>query len=311
MEVNLSGKLKIHAYDLIRFVQEDMNRGETLSKTGEIYHFKILQIMSPNISEDQTEEKIGTYIESEKRRYLKKRRENVQVLVALGVIGGYITFAAGTDEIFTNEASQTIVYFLVGVSGLFLFIKMTTVTIRPEIENYWLEIIDETIAPGMYALSVYGLILIAGINYISVQFPDISEDILVFIQGVFLIILVLILSVWVSWKKTNTIIKTEEEMAVELANVLALLNSEDDIGSNRTDELTQRFGRLITTEDDMRKRDYLAKLFDVKISELTPSDRKRINNILERIKIRKSNRRPVSDDVDTLEKILDEIEERG
>jgi hypothetical protein len=267
--------------------------------------------MSPNTSDDKTEDRIRTYFEKEKEDDLKKRRENIQVLVALGVIGGYITFAAGRDEIFANEVSQIIVYFLVGVSGFFLFIKMTTVTIRPELENYWLEIIDETIAPGMYALSVYGLILVAGINYVSRWFPNISEEMLVFIQGSFLMILILILLVWVSWKKTNTIIKTEEEMAVELANVLALLNSEDDIGSNRTDELTQRFGRLITTEDDMRKRDYLAKLFDVKISELTPSDRKRINNILERIKIRKSNRRPVSDDVDTLEKILDEIEERG
>lgn len=254
---------------------------------------------------------VSQYYEELKELEYKRRRESVHVLIALGIIGGYITFSAGTTELFATEWSQIATYILVGASGLFLFVKMTTVTIRPEFDNYWIELIDETFAPGLYALSVYGLTIVAGVNILSLRFPTLNEEVLAVIQGVLLVILMFLLLGWVSWKKTRTIVQAEEEMGVELANTLALLDNEGDMDSNHTDELAERFSRLITTRDDLGKIDYFSRLLDVKVSELNRSDRKRIMNLIERIKIKKGNGRPVSEDVDTLEEVLDEIEERG
>lgn len=244
-------------------------------------------------------------------RDLRRRRENVQVLIALGIIGGYITFAASESSLFSTSLNQIGLQILVSISGVFLFVKMIAITFRPDFDNRWIDFVDEQIAPALYMLSVLGLTILVGANYLSSQLPGIPEGIIVFAQGILFTGLIFGVMYWLVRTQFYNLAKSDEKLAADISNTLSLLRDERDIDQSRENELIRRFDNVLRTQEDLQDvRIYLYLFRDSDVFDLGSDDRQRISKLLDKIRIRIDEGRPVEDDIDKLEEFLEVIEER-
>jgi hypothetical protein len=244
-------------------------------------------------------------------RDLRRRRENVQVLIALGIIGGYITFAASDRSLFSTSLNQLGVQFLVSISGFFLFAKMIAITFRPDINNRWIDFVDERVAPGLYMLSVLGLTILVGVNYISSKLPGIPEEAISFAQTILFVTLFLGVVYWLVRTQFYNTAKSEEKLAADLSKTLSLLRNKEEIDESRENAMIRRFDSLLRTQEDLDDiRLYLHMFNDSDVFALNRDDRQRIFTLLNKIKIKLDEQRPVGEDIDKLESFLEEIEDR-
>lgn len=265
----------------------------------------------PDPYRHDTESGLQVSQEEVHERDLRRRRENVQVLIALGIIGGYITFVASDRSLFSTSLNQAGVKFLVSISGLFLFVKMIAITFRPDIDNRWIDFVDEQVAPGLYMLSVLGLTILVGANYISSQLPGIPDEAISFAQSILFVILFLGVTYWLVRTKFYNTAKSEEKLAADLSKTLSLLRNKEEIDQSRENELIRRFDTLLRTQEDLDDlRLYLYIFNNSDLFALNTDDRQRIFTLLNKIKIKLDEGRPVGDDIDKLEAFLEEIEER-
>ncbi|WP_313691301.1 hypothetical protein [Halorarum halobium] len=86
----------------------------------------------------------------------RKRAENIHVLVAVSVLGGYATIyqSVSIEPAIWSAVLRT----FVGLSAIFLLAKLTTITFRPVSDRELVTYVDEIIEPIVYILSLYGII---------------------------------------------------------------------------------------------------------------------------------------------------------
>ncbi|MFD1644368.1 hypothetical protein [Haloarchaeobius litoreus] len=252
------------------------------------------------------------YHEESQEREFQRRRENVQVLIALAVIGGYISFEASRKDFFNTGLSEIVLLALVSSSGVFLFIKMTTITVRPDFNHPKIEFFDELVAPMLYLLSVYGLIGVAGITALLNYIDQIPLEVRIIAQGIAMAVAIFGVASYASRARLRRIAKSEKQLRTKLAATLSLLQNKNIIESSKSDELAMRFDRVLSHDREFSLLDgFIAGSSSTGSAfTLRSSDRKRLNNVVERIRIRLGQGTDVKEDVERLEEILTEIEER-
>lgn len=144
-------------------------------------------------------EPIDSFLNSQlllsRRKDRRKRVENIQVLVAIGIIGIYFTAPAQTF-LSENNLAATMGYFLFGI-GTYLILKLFSITIRSVYEHRVLKLFGEILLPFGFITTVFGYIL-----WVVSQFVTISLEITVDVQRSAGIILVVLspLAVWFAYK---------------------------------------------------------------------------------------------------------------
>lgn len=104
-----------------------------------------------------------------------ERAENVQVVVAVAVLSGYLTILTEDDSLFDSFSAA--IDILAFVALVFLAGKLFTLTLRPFFQHNYLAFIDQKILPGMFAFIF--LITFAVILPTVLPFPDVDFDVLI------------------------------------------------------------------------------------------------------------------------------------
>lgn len=79
-----------------------------------------------------------------------ERAENVQVLVAIAILSGYLTILTDSDTLF--QSFSFVIDVLAFVTLLFLVGKLVTLSVRPFYEHTWLREADRKALPGTFVI---------------------------------------------------------------------------------------------------------------------------------------------------------------
>lgn len=91
----------------------------------------------------------------EEARY--ERAENIQVLVALGVVGWYIT--THPEQLINLGFGREGFFFLFAViSGSFLYLKINVIAFRIAIDHQWVEKLDNSVIQFLYIFGFNGIV---------------------------------------------------------------------------------------------------------------------------------------------------------
>lgn len=104
-----------------------------------------------------------------------ERAENVQVVVAVAVLSGYLTILTEDDSLF--ESFSLAIDILAFAAVLFLAGKLLTLTVRPFYQHNYLAVIDQKILPWMFVFIF--LITFAVIIPAVIPLPDFDFDALI------------------------------------------------------------------------------------------------------------------------------------
>lgn len=107
-----------------------------------------------------------------------ERAENVQVLVAIAVLSGYLTILTGSDTPFSSFSFALNV--LAFVALLFLAGKLVTLTLRPFYEHDWLRAADRKVLPGSFVVIFvisFAIILPSVVPPIGIDFGSLIQPI--------------------------------------------------------------------------------------------------------------------------------------
>lgn len=110
-----------------------------------------------------------------------ERAENVQVLVAIAVLSGYLTIRMGSDASF-HSFFFFIINILSFIALLFLAGKLVTLSVRPFYEHAWLRKADRKVLPGIFV--VMFIITFAVVLPLLILLPDIGRLIQLISQSV-------------------------------------------------------------------------------------------------------------------------------
>jgi len=128
---------------------------------------------------DEIKSTMASYTDSSRKRSYRKRRENIYVLLAIGVIGGFFTVAP--RELF--QVNQTV--YLGGVvfvfaSILFLFLKLNSVALaNPQKTGVELVSKFDSSIDYLFVFSINGIIILfmsnLALNYFEIELADIGQ----------------------------------------------------------------------------------------------------------------------------------------
>lgn len=112
------------------------------------------------------------YIETSVDNQDYRRAENVQILVALGVLGGLVTLYV-QDEI-QGSSLQLSFWLIGGSSAAFLLLKTLITPLRFELKSRYLEEIDDRLLPFLYAFLILLSVLTGVTTLIARALPSIA-----------------------------------------------------------------------------------------------------------------------------------------
>lgn len=101
-----------------------------------------------------------------------ERAENVQTLVAIAILSGYLTILTGGNAPF--QSFSFTIKILAFVALLFLVGKLITLSVRPFYEHTWLRAADRKALPGIFV--VMFVVTFAVILPSVIPFPGIDSD---------------------------------------------------------------------------------------------------------------------------------------
>jgi|GEM_PF-5371416 len=113
-----------------------------------------------------------------------ERAENVQVLVAIAVLSGYLTILTGPDAPF--QSFSFAINVLAFVALLFLVGKLVTLSVRPFYEHTWLRAADRKLLPGTFVVMfvvTFAVILPSVIPLPGIDFDGLIQPISQAIPG--------------------------------------------------------------------------------------------------------------------------------
>jgi uncharacterized membrane protein YidH (DUF202 family) len=247
----------------------------------------------------------------------QRRRENVHVLIAIGILGAYASFASSNTSILNIGQSQLMTKGLVFLSGIYLLGKLFTITMKPmeDVNSY--EKLDEWVLPLFLLISVYGLLAIGlgriafrsiQITLPSIPFPENSG---VMVQFITVFTLTVLMIAYMSQIRFKRIIQREKALQELLDGTLTSLYFGGAIDQSKKNELEKRFASLFTDEKDIpRLEKYLTLVGLPNKMALTDGDRDRLEKLLNRTGIRFTQGTIEQGDIEKLEEFLSEIEER-
>ncbi len=150
----------------------------------------------------------------------ERRKENVHILIALGIIGlsgsfyvqGLLQFPFLESFVSSSSLNKLFIRTIIYSNGIFLLIKLFTVTVRSPTGEGYIAYLDRTIGPILYTVSLIGTILLmlatAIIRYWEIQPESLIVPILQFSALVITsIITLLVLSYQISVVKNKRVIK--------------------------------------------------------------------------------------------------------
>lgn len=251
-----------------------------------------------------------TYQQESEKQEFRRRRENVQVLVAIAVIGGYASFVSSRQSVFSTQLGQILSQIMVGVSGIFLLVKLATITLRPDFDHRLIEKLDEWLLPFMFVMAIFGLVIVGGASLLLQTIGQVPQQVVVFVQAILFALVFVGALAYASKVRINALVEREEKLRKELANTLSLLRNEGAIEGSKSNELAMRFDRVFTRREDLGKFDILNEMVEGSIFVLTEADRRRLQNISDRIRIRLDEGTLEGEDVQKLDEILTRVEER-
>lgn len=237
-----------------------------------------------------------------------RRAESVHVLTALGVVGGYATFAA-TGR-FPEAINDAILRFFVLISLLFLLAKLATITLRIRLDWDRLDWLDETVLPIGHSLSIFSLMALA-VGLFTVRNMDfIPQEVL---NVVFPLIGGLVFALFmalVMYGTARTDVKYQESLEQQFQSTLDVLRDCEAITEEKAEELEHRLRLLIVHRDELEWYDYLATLGDASPGELNRSDINRLTKVLNRLEVKVKNDTLDQNDIERLDEVITGYEER-
>lgn len=122
---------------------------------------------------DELREDFREYQEFSEQYEREKRVENIQVLIALGVIGGTLTVFTSRlvdtpfwQNVLSSPFWRVILSAFVASNTIFLILKLLTIPLQPVTDNKYIAYIHEVIEPFLYFFSVTGVLLAIIIRFL-------------------------------------------------------------------------------------------------------------------------------------------------
>ena len=100
----------------------------------------------------------------------------------------------------------------------------------------------------------------------------------------------------------------------DLTKLFVTLRREGLVEDSRANELVRRYERVIPSSNDLTKSQYAQMIFGDGDTRspfvLNRQDKRRIRSVMERLRIRLAQERPIDEDIDKLDEIITSVEER-
>lgn len=240
----------------------------------------------------------------------KRHEENIQILVALGILAGYITaFFNGMFEAGMLNLLATI-FFITNFG--FLFYKLLTHTSIPITELSSSNSLDPIINL-LYLISIVGfsviLLVSVATRQFSMSFSD-FDQLAGYIPGIITPTFVLGLWYIMGRKEKRTTESYGTALLEEMPNALEMLVEDETISSSEKESLQDRLATLLQRDDGIGWFQYGGIMIDQSPVRIDRQNREQLLNILSRIKTKAKHEQYDREDYEVIESIVAEAEQQ-
>jgi hypothetical protein len=168
------------------------------------------------------------YVETTTQYQTSRRVENIQVLIALSVVGGAISLYSGRfleSTVWKNQIQSPywiiILKVFIGSNALFLILKLITIPLLPVSSSGFVAFLHDEIEPFLYFFAVLGVVFALLMRGVSIPFYEgLSVDQRGYLAIISLILPLLIAGVYAQSFRISSALQRDRPLFIEINSIL-------------------------------------------------------------------------------------------